>query len=566
MKKITVLSLFLSFNLFQLMAQNPKDTKSTFSLKTIENLPSNFFLTQLDNGLEVLVIEDATVPLATIELVVKNGAFVQTDDLNGLAHLYEHMFFKANRDYPSQEVYLDRIKELGIVFNGTTSDERVNYFFTLNKSKLTEGLQFMNAAARYPLFLSEEMKKENVVVAGEFQRNESNPTFYLFKDMDKRLWGKLMSRKNSIGDYQVILNATPQIMKNIQNRYYYPNNSMLVIAGDVKHDNVFSQVSNLYGDWKPSDFSIWEKYPIPEFETLKQSISFITQNDNVRVPIYMMCLHGPDTRGDLAATYPADVFSGILAEKNSLLQKALVETGLAYQVNVSYQTQKYTGPIRIILVPNPQKTKEAIATLKAEIAKWDKDDYFTDEQMQSSKDQLEIDDIYGKESTSSYIHTVTYWWAVSSLEYYSNYNKNIQAVTRQDIKDYLHKYVMGKPAAEGIIVSPQLRASTNLDEYYFETDTITNYVLKFTDPKLATNLDDENTKVMKSIAFCASLNAGKMIGISVNAKKAKDVTARYNFIVSELKKVGVPAENIFNLGPEPDTTPMNSATFIFKNK
>ena len=56
---------------------------------------------KLANGLEVLVIENHAVPLVTIELNVKNGAFTEGPEFSGLSHLYEHMFFKANRTIPS---------------------------------------------------------------------------------------------------------------------------------------------------------------------------------------------------------------------------------------------------------------------------------------------------------------------------------------------------------------------------------------------------------------------------------------------------------------------------------
>src|SRR5215204_6060365 len=85
-------------------------------------LPSNFFMKTLPNGLQMLVIEDETVPLATIEIVVKNGSYTEDSAFNGLSHMFEHMFFKANRDLPSQEAFLKRIQQLGIVFNGTTSN------------------------------------------------------------------------------------------------------------------------------------------------------------------------------------------------------------------------------------------------------------------------------------------------------------------------------------------------------------------------------------------------------------------------------------------------------------
>src|SRR6185295_16848605 len=82
--------------------------------------------TILANGLQVIVIENHAVPLVTVELDVKNGGYTQTPEYEGLAHLYEHMFFKANRAIPSQERYLQRLRQLGASWNGTTSEERVN--------------------------------------------------------------------------------------------------------------------------------------------------------------------------------------------------------------------------------------------------------------------------------------------------------------------------------------------------------------------------------------------------------------------------------------------------------
>src|SRR4051794_5363618 len=94
---------------------------AALSASAQDKQPSNIHLTKLSNGLEVLVLEDPTVPLVTVEIAVKNGSFTESPEYNGLSHLYEHMFFKANKDIPSQEKYLERVQELGISFNGTTS-------------------------------------------------------------------------------------------------------------------------------------------------------------------------------------------------------------------------------------------------------------------------------------------------------------------------------------------------------------------------------------------------------------------------------------------------------------
>jgi zinc protease len=422
-----------------------------------QKLPGNFHLTKLKNGLEVLVIEDKTVPLITIEICVKNGSYTEDNDYNGLSHLYEHMFFKANKDIPSQEEFLNRVNELGMQWNGTTSNERVNYFFTLNKKFLNEGLGFMNSAIRYPLFNEAEMKSENPVVDGEFQRAESDPTFWLYNDLEKKLWGEHFSRKNPIGDHNIILTATAEKMRTIQKKYYYPNNSILVIAGDADHTEVFKNAAAIFESWEPSDFDPFVKYPIPEFEPLTKSEIFFTENPNTQNNIMMVGWHGPDTRNDLPSTYAADIFSFILQQKSSKFQQDLVDSGLAFYAGLTYGTNKYTGPINLVVVPNPQRIGELMAEIEEHINSFDSDGYFTDEQLQTAKTLIEIDDAKGREKTSEFIHTVTYWWASASIDYYTSYIEKLKQVTRDDIKKYVTKYIKGKPRVTGFLTTKEGR-------------------------------------------------------------------------------------------------------------
>jgi zinc protease len=436
-----------------------------------QNWPSNIFYSKLDNGLQVVVVEDGSVPLATVEIAVHNGSFTEDTAFNGLSHLYEHMFFKANKDVPSQEKYLDRIHELGIEFNGTTSDELVNYFFTLGSKQVKEGLQFLNSAIRYPLFLQDEMKKEDPVVDGEFQRLESNPGFSLRDKFNHKMWGDLYSRKNAIGDHQVILSATPEKMRVIKDKYYYPNNSMLIVGGAVSHQDIFQKAKELFADWKPSDFDPLQKWPIPEFAPLNpsDSLSFVVTNPNARVPILLMGWHGPDIRNDVKNTVVADVFSFILDQKSSKFQKSLVDSGYALGANISYQTAKYVGPISLQFVPNPAKFNNAFKVLQAQIDQFDASDYFTDEQLETSKIKLANQQKYGEEVTSQYVHLLSFWWASASFEYFFNYISEIKKVTRQDIIDYVDKYIKGKPCVKGLLLSPSMQDNwkvTNLDNLF----------------------------------------------------------------------------------------------------
>ena len=158
----------------------------------------------LPNGLEIIVLEDHSVPLVTIELAVRNGSYTEPPEFNGLSHLYEHMFFKANRAIASAEDYLQRIGQLGIAYNGSTREEVVNYYFTTTSPNLRTAMNFMRDAVRYPLFDKGEFEREREVVIGEIDRNESNPFYYLNREMNERLFYKYPSRKNPLGSRQTV--------------------------------------------------------------------------------------------------------------------------------------------------------------------------------------------------------------------------------------------------------------------------------------------------------------------------------------------------------------------------
>src|SRR6478672_10301797 len=167
----------------------------------------------LPNGLEVIVVENHGVPLATVEIDVKNGSFTQTPEYEGLAHMYEHMFFKANSNYPEPNQFWDRASELGAMFNGTTEPERVNYYMTVPSEKLADAVQLLASSIRAPLFRRDELERERQVVIGEYDRNESSPFFALEREIDTRLYPGNYSRKNTIGNRQIVLTTTPEKMR-----------------------------------------------------------------------------------------------------------------------------------------------------------------------------------------------------------------------------------------------------------------------------------------------------------------------------------------------------------------
>ena len=405
---------------------------------------TKFVNRQLANGLEIIVVEDHSIPLVTCELAVRNGSFTEPPELNGLSHLYEHMFFKANRASVTGETYLNTIDQLGIIYNGQTQEELVNYYFTTTSPNLAIAMRFMHDAVRYPLFDEGQFKQEQGVVIGELDRHESNPFGFLQLEMNNRLFYKYPSRKNPGGDKQTVNGATTAMMRLIQGRYYVPNNSAIVVTGDVSPPDVFKLVENLFGEWPRREKDPFVEFPPVEHPPLGKSEGAIIKKP-VQNIIIELGWHGPSIGKDDASTYAADVFSFILRQPNSRFQRALVDTGLVSAVNLGYYTQRNVGPINIIAQTTPEKARAAVRAIYNEVAHFNDRDYYTDEQLETAKALLEADDLFSREKLSDYTHTISFWWASTGIDYFRGYLGNLRRTTRADISRYVTTYIQGKP-------------------------------------------------------------------------------------------------------------------------
>jgi len=412
---------------------------------------------QLPNGLEIIVMEDHSVPLVTIELAVKNGSYTEPPELNGLSHLYEHMFFKQNRAIANAEEYLRAIGQMGIAYNGSTREEVVEYYFTTTSPNIRTAMQFMKDAARYPLFDEREFAREQQVVIGEIDRNESNPFFPLQQEMNNRLFYRYTSRKNPLGNRQTVSGATTAMMRLIQQRYYVPNNSALVVTGDVDPQEVYKMAQEFYGDWARREKDPFVEFPLVEHPPLSKSEGAVVTS-TVQNVVINIGWQGPSIGKDNPATYAADVFSFILRQPNSRFQRNLVDSGLVTGVDLSYYTQRNVGPIQLIAQTTQDKAHAAIKAIYDEIAHFNDKDYYTDEQLESAKALLEADDLYSREKTSDYTHTLSFWWASTGLEYFRGYLPRLRATSRADISRYVTTYIQGKPHVGLALMSSDAQA------------------------------------------------------------------------------------------------------------
>jgi zinc protease len=414
----------------------------------------------LANGLEVIVVENHGVPLATIEIDVKNGSFTQTPEYEGLAHMYEHMFFRANSKYPEPNQFWDKASDLGAVFNGTTQEERVNYYMTVPAEKLGDGIDLLASALRGPLFRRDELERERQVVIGEYDRNESSPFFELSRQADAKLYPGNFSRKDVIGDRQIVQTTTPEKMRFIQNKYYIPNNSTLIVAGDVNPANVFALAERALGSWnRGADPFVAD--PIPPMPALQKSEGVVVEAPVGAVTVQVQW-QGPSVGQDPKSTYAADVFSDVMNDPGSQFQQRLVDSGLWQAVGVNYYTLNHTGPITISGQTSPEHFRDALSALYGEVAKFDTPGYFTSDELEAVKAHRAVTSAFDRERASGFAHTLGFWWSVASLEYYMGYVDHMAQQTIGDLRAYARRYILGKPHITGVLIAPDARQSLKL--------------------------------------------------------------------------------------------------------
>jgi zinc protease len=448
---------------------------------------------QLANGLEVIVLPDSSVPLVTVELAVRNGSFTEPPELNGLSHLYEHMFFQRNgaiglfrcemaRSYNRFDIfnqencteqlklksqigdvsYLNDLDKAGYVRNGTTQEEYVNYFFSTTSEHLPTIMRYMRDATLFPSFDEEELEREIQVVLGELDRQLSEPFYYLDRTLMDNLFYKYPTRKSPGGTRETVASATTEKMRLIQSRYYVPNNSALIVTGDVQPEAVFKLANELFSVWRKGE-DPFVKFPIVEHPPLEASKGIFV-NQDVENVIVQIGWHGPSIGKDDAGTYAADVFSFIVEQPDSRLQRAMIDSGLAVGLSVHYYTQRNTGPIRITLITSPDRAKAALAELYKQIGQFAAADYYSDEELANAKNLLEAEDLFRRDKLSEYTHALGFWWSSTGIDYYRGYHKNLRAVSRQDISKYLNTYIIGKPHISVAMMSSSAQAAAGLTE------------------------------------------------------------------------------------------------------
>jgi zinc protease len=288
----------------------------------IKTFPFAYMQQDLPNGLRLVTIPTDSPNLVSIYIVVQTGSRNEVEPgKSGFAHLFEHMMFRGTEKYPPEK-YNQILQRAGAASNAFTSDDLTAFYTTFSKEDLAQILAMEADRFQTLKYTPEYFKTETGAVLGEFNKNSSDPEEKLDEVLHDTAFDRHTYKHTTMGflkDVQDMPNQYDYSLK-FFDRYYRPEYTTIVVAGDVDAKQVRSLVDQYWGNWKRGSY-----HPdIPAEPAQKGPRENTIAWPSPTLPLIEIAFHGPaysDTDKDWAAL---DALATLAFGRNSDLYEKLV--------------------------------------------------------------------------------------------------------------------------------------------------------------------------------------------------------------------------------------------------
>ena len=303
-------ALFLAVSVTGIVAQ----TKKVF--------PYAYKVSDLPNGLRVVTVPTDYPNLISLYTVVGTGSRNEVEERkSGYAHFFEHLMFRGSENYPAGR-FDEIMKKAGASSNAYTSDDRTVYHETFAKEDFDEILRLEADRFQKLKFSEEQFKTEAGAVLGEYNKNSSAPTFRMHEVLRETAFKNHTYSHTTMGYLEDIRDYPNQYQYALQffDRFYRPENTTIVVVGDIKPDEALTKIKNYFGSWQRGDY----KQQIPVEPLQKEARRKHIDWNSPSLPHVAVAYRAPafsETEKDLAAL---DLLSLIAFGENSDLYQKLV--------------------------------------------------------------------------------------------------------------------------------------------------------------------------------------------------------------------------------------------------
>lgn len=388
----------------------------------------------LQNGLRVLFRRDSAAPVVAIVTYVNAGYFDETDDVVGIAHVLEHMYFKGTPTRGVGEI-ARQTKAVGGYLNASTIYDHTLYYAVAPSTGFVEALDVQADAYRNSLIDAQELARELEVIIQEAKRKADNPAAVAIETLHEVLYDRHRIRRWRIGREEGLRKLTRDDLMAFYHNFYRPSNTVLAIVGDVDASDVFAEVEKRYGELSAAE-------PQRTPGAVEQHAPGFRYRELAGDIAQSQLAVGWRTPGTLHAdTAPLDMLATVIGTgRASRLYRATRERSLVSSITAYNYTPRDIGVFVIHAETPPDKALVALDAI------WDQLRRVRDEgigtfEIERARRITESRWIRRFEDMEGQANHLAEWEALGNWELGERYFERIMTVSAEDLRECARKYL-----------------------------------------------------------------------------------------------------------------------------
>lgn len=468
-KIILSVNVFLVLLMLSLEALQAQDISSKFSKITeLEGIEEYEYQ---PNGLKVLLVQDNSAPVVTVQVVYKVGSKHEVPGNTGSTHLLEHLNFKGTPTFNKKQgnAIFTVLQGIGAQMNATTWNDRTNYYETIPSDHLELALHIEADRMRNSLLLKEDKEAEMTVVRNEFERGENSPSSLLSKEIWATAYKAHPYHHSTIGWRSDIENMPIEVLRDFYDTYYWPNNAYLTIIGDFEKNNLFSLIDTYFGEITKAPHTIPQPYTEEPEQWGPRSVMVKKPGQQSMINIAYKI------PGRLHEDYPALVVLGELmgSGPSSFINKEFVDTGIALYGYASPSSFQEVGLFMVSLGFNPEKDADSLKMKMLNLIDTIKKEGVQQSDVDRISSKLTAQAILARDGSGRIAGELTEAIAGGDWKEYINFEKKLKQVTAEAVQQAAKIYLIEDQSTTGYFipkneetVSAEANAATSGKNYF----------------------------------------------------------------------------------------------------
>ena len=398
--------------------------------------PSHIREHTLSNGLHIIVKEEHGWGVVALGAYVRCGSLYDPPDTPGTAHFIEHMLFRTGEENGEPSAIIAEVEGSGGQINAETGRDSTHIFITTSPQSLKKVWPVLAETLMEAKFAPDDVERERAIIAQEITDHEG----MAINRIGDAVWEKAYPGHpygNAVGGTtESVEKITAESLMAYHASFYVPNNTSLILCGDVDADEVFADIQDAFGAYPQRDV----QWTPPESDAPIESPRTDIQTKPVTATLIGLGFRGPGIRRKREVCAMDIIYTIVGEGRNARLSSEVQEKGLIDAFDVQYITHLDDGLVLVSAITEPGQEMEARQAIEAEFARIAQEG-ITEEELAQAKRQLRNSYAFSNEAYSDQVGAMGFYEVIDTYRFAIDYIDAVNEVTVDDLKNTAAKYL-----------------------------------------------------------------------------------------------------------------------------